>query len=274
MRVLESHSIGKSLTVPSEDANIICDHYAAVIDGATPKTSFRFPDGETPGHYAARILSEAILQLPYNIDAYTCTRILNEAISSSLGSSFISPSSRPIASVVIYSAFRNEIWQVGDCQWAEVKDGEIITHRNDKLIDSQLSHWRSAILRSMIDRGIISHSQIQKLDPARQIIQPFITRQVQYQNTIGPTLCYGVIDGTNTPDEYIHLYNIMEDVQEIILASDGYPLLSPTLAESEKQLLKVLHEDPLCITLNPQTKGLQCGNISFDDRTFLKIGLS
>lgn len=267
--VIESHSIGKNPEVPSEDEIVVTESFVAVIDGATPKTNFRLPDNETPGHYAARTIASAIKVLPIDVDAYTCARKLNEAIRTDL-----EPASRPIASVVIYSDYRNEIWQIGDCQWASAHgDGDVVIHRNDKLIDNQLAHWRSVMLQSMIARNVITHEQALIQDPARKIIQPFITRQVRYQNTTGSPLCFGVIDGTQTPDEFIHIYNIGDAIKTLILASDGYPHLCPTLTQSEEQLMEVLRQDPLCITCNPQTKGIRNGCISFDDRTFIKINI-
>lgn len=268
-KITESYSIGKSAVTPNEDAMTDTDSFVAVIDGATPKTSFRFPDNETPGHFAARIIASTIKDLPHDIDAYTCTRILNESIHTDL-----SPSDRPIASVVIYSDFRKEVWQIGDCQWAEVDtQGCFTIHRNDKLIDSQLAHWRSVILQSMLSRNVVTPAMILENDPARKIIQPFITRQVRYQNTTGSHLCFGVIDGTSTPDEYIHIYNIKEASRTLILATDGYHHLCPTLDLSEDQLKDSLKQDPLCISRNPQTKGIRSGCTSFDDRTFIKIDI-
>lgn len=267
--IIESHSIGKDPNLPSEDKVVVTDSFVSVIDGATPKTAFRFPNHETPGHYAARILATAIKELPIDVDAYTCARILNEAIHTDLP-----PADSPIASVVIYSDFRKEVWQIGDCQWASMNvNDNFTTHRNDKQIDRQLANWRSVMLQSMIARNVITPEQALVSDPARKIIQPFITRQVRYQNTTGSPLCFGVIDGTQTPDEYIHIYNIGEQTRAIILASDGYPYLCPTLAQSEEQLKEVLQQDSLCISRNPQTKGIRSGCTSFDDRTFIKIDI-
>lgn len=266
-RIVESYSEGKCPDIPSEDALVVTDGFVAVIDGATAKTNFRFPGDETPGHYAARKISEALKDLPIDTDAYTCAYTLNKVLRADLP-----PESRPIASLVVYSDVRKEVWQIGDCQWAEIdSDGTFTVHRNDKLIDSQLAHWRSVMLQSMLSRNVITHEMIVEQDPARKIIQPFITRQVRYQNAIGSPLCFGVIDGTHTPDEYIHIYNIQETTRAIILASDGYHNLCPTLAISEHQLKDNLRQDPLCISCNPQTKGIRTGCTSFDDRTFIKI---
>ena len=58
---------------------------------------------------------------------------------------------------------------------------------------------------------------------------------------------------------------------EIVLASDGYPRLMPTLRESEKELECLLAEDPLCIGDNIATKGLKVGQKSFDDRSYIRL---
>ena len=59
--------------------------------------------------------------------------------------------------------------------------------------------------------------------------------------------------------------------QDIILASDGYPFLKPTLAESENALAAQLDSDPLCIRSFKATKGLASGNKSFDDRSYVRF---
>ena len=56
-----------------------------------------------------------------------------------------------------------------------------------------------------------------------------------------------------------------------MLASDGYPTLLPTLHESEKALAQHLTDDPQNITDFIATKGLVDGNVSFDDRAYIKL---
>ncbi len=55
----------------------------------------------------------------------------------------------------------------------------------------------------------------------------------------------------------------------VVLASDGYPAICPTLDESEKELKRILDSDPLAICENIQTKMMVKGNLSFDDRAYL-----
>jgi len=55
------------------------------------------------------------------------------------------------------------------------------------------------------------------------------------------------------------------------MASDGYPFLKRTLADSEKLLQTHLHNDPQNINEYIATKGLVDGNVSFDDRSYIRF---
>lgn len=57
----------------------------------------------------------------------------------------------------------------------------------------------------------------------------------------------------------------------IVLASDGYPYLKDSLEASEHALQGVLRDDPLLFRTYKATKGIQQGNLSFDDRAYVKI---
>lgn len=66
---------------------------------------------------------------------------------------------------------------------------------------------------------------------------------------------------------------VPEPPTEVVLASDGYPQLCPTLAESEAALRRQLDDDPFCIRTFKATKGRMVGNQSFDDRAYLRLGV-
>ncbi|SDG61676.1 hypothetical protein SAMN05216518_14411 [Bacteroidales bacterium KHT7] len=55
---------------------------------------------------------------------------------------------------------------------------------------------------------------------------------------------YAVIDGFHIPLDKVKTYNAA-DADTLILATDGYPQLFPTLAATEAHLQECLHEDPL-----------------------------
>ncbi len=59
---------------------------------------------------------------------------------------------------------------------------------------------------------------------------------------------------------------------EIILASDRYPMLQETLQSSEQILPWILAKDVLIIGRPySSTKGLVPGNVSYDDRTYIRF---
>ena len=252
-----------------EDTYALTDHYAAVFDGATPKTAFRFPDGQTAGQVAARCLAASVAHLSPTLSA----RLAVDQLTLSVAASLVGKQGE--ASGVIFSRHRREVWRVGDCPFAFVHtDGRLEEFRPLKRIDAILSQWRASIVRSYLSRQLLTPRQILADDPGRAIIQPFITRQVRYQNLPAPDsdgLSFGVFDGQAVPDRFVEVFPVPDDVPAVILASDGYPRLCPTLQESEAVLQQLLLADPLCISSLLGTKALLPGNSSFDDRTFLKI---
>lgn len=269
MRIVEQYTSGKSATVPSEDASVVTSSYAAVIDGATPKTSFRYPGGETPGHLAARLLAEAVSQLPDDIAATPCIDLLSQA----LHQEHVMPSDRPIASIVIYSVLRREVWMVGDCQFGYTDGlGTFHTVTGRKHIDRVLAEWRRDIITSYLSRGLMTAREIADHDPGRRIIQPFITHQVRYQNRDQHNpFCYAMLDGQPIPHRFIRVCHLPADVHTLVLATDGYPVLQPNLCDAEDTLQHLLSIDPLCIGPLLGTKGLHPCNASYDDRTYLKL---
>lgn len=147
-------------------------------------------------------------------------------------------------------------------------------YTNEKRIDHLLSDWRRAILASYHSRRLMSDAELLDNDPGRRIIQPQITHQTRFQNLDSDhPLAYGMLDGERFPERFIRVYSVPDDVSELILASDGYPSLLPTLAETEDNLQRLLAVDPLCIGPLLGTKGVRTGNLSYDDRTYLRISL-
>jgi glycerophosphoryl diester phosphodiesterase len=97
--------------------------------------------------------------------------------------------------------------------------------------------------------------------------------QTNLQNTFPENeFSYYVIDGfpCQAPNR-LSVMPIDQKQGEIVLASDGYPRLFPTLAETEACLAGVLKEDPLCYKLYRTTKGRYGDNLSFDDRTYVRF---
>ena len=82
---------------------------------------------------------------------------------------------------------------------------------------------------------------------------------------------YSVVDGFPIPMEHVRIITLTPSTHTIVLASDGYPFLLPTLAESETALHRQLTTDPLNALSFKATKAYIRGNNSFDDRTYIRF---
>ena len=84
---------------------------------------------------------------------------------------------------------------------------------------------------------------------------------------------YPAVDGFTIPTAGIIIKTIPDDVDTIVLASDGYPVLKDNLQESESILQDNLLRDPLIFREYKSTKGMSNGDVSYDDRAFIKVNL-
>lgn len=273
-KIEESFLKGKGDECKNEDGIIITDYYAAVIDGVTSKTDFKWK-GKTSGKIAMELTINAICHLPIDASVDEAIKIITEAIhqfyqqNQLLHEVIKSPERRLTANAVIYSSYRNEVWQIGDCQCI------VGCHRflNKKRIDRIATEVRSLYNQLSILKGI-SVKDLMEHDLGRNLIFPILREQAIFQNNPDKRQpnAYPALDGFPVRMDLVNILPINEN-KSIILSSDGYPKLCTTLDESEKYLSKILKEDPLCIKKFKSTKGLQKGNDSFDDRAYLKIVL-
>jgi hypothetical protein len=131
-----------------------------------------------------------------------------------------------------------------------------------------LSGLRSLVINMRIADGV-GLSNIDENDFGREAIMPYLKKQAVFANKDG-IFGYPVLDGSGINASMMKIYKINEG-DEVVLASDGYPILCPTLEKSENELERILREDPLAIHENMQTKMMVKGNISFDDRAYLRF---
>ena len=171
------------------------------------------------------------------------------------------PEERLCASAIVYSSRRREIWLVGDCQC--LVGGELC--ENPKPYEATLAERRAEKVRELLAAGM-TPDEILADDQARAAIIPEMLRAMQQQNKT-----YAVIDGFPIPEARVPIITLDFRPWEIVLASDGYPFLCPTLAESESRLDEQRRNDPLNIGRFKATKGFTPGNNSFDDRTYIRF---
>ena len=133
---------------------------------------------------------------------------------------------------------------------------------NPKPYEQELAEQRAAIIR---DSGL-PYSHFLENDTARAAIIPHMKETMQNQNKT-----YAVIDGFTIPEQFVKIITLDFQPWEIILASDGYPFLEPTLEASETRLANQRIQDPLNIGEFKATKAFMEGYNSFDDRAYIRF---
>ncbi|AJF64845.1 hypothetical protein [Streptomyces vietnamensis] len=267
MKILERSVTPKTGNLDAcEDGIVVCDGYVAVIDGATDKTGARYR-GLTGGRHVMLVLSDAIPRLPPSADAYAVAGALTDAVAEGLPGN-LSPELRPSASVTLFSAARREVWQIGDVGfWYQ----GLAQRQERKQVDLINTAMRVALLKAEMLDGAAAE-QLAAHDPGREVILPLLTRQALFANTLrAGTLAYAAIDGRPVPHELIRVVGVPSPITELVLASDGYPAILPSLAESESHLKTLLAADPLCVDELAGTKAVKPGHSSYDDRSYLRL---
>lgn len=275
MKVIESKIEGKKSPESCEDGLVVTADFIAVIDGSTSKTPHHLSPDMKNGRYAMVLISEYI---QHELKPESTVEDFCEGVTSYIYNKVYRqqgieeqmqahPEERLTASAILYSKAKNEVWMVGDCQ--AIIDGKL--YENNKPFEEIVARRRVELIR----RGFTPQE-------ARKTIEPLLIQAMLE----GQNKTYTVIDGfpiyqkgvkvvsLNAPQK-----NVETDVadslplptKEIVLASDGYPFLKPTLAESEEALAHLLAYDPQCTHEFIATKGIVVGNKSFDDRTYIRF---
>ena len=294
MKIIESSIIGKKSQEACEDGMVITDDFIAVIDGSTSKTPKHLNPDMKNGRYAMMLISEYIreeLKADASVDDFCqgVTAYIYNKVYEKLGVEERlkeHPEERLTASAILYSRTRNEVWMVGDCQ--AIIAGKL--YENGKPYEEKIARKRV----ELIEQGLSPAE-------ARKQIEPLLIKaMLSWQNQT-----YTVIDGFPVYREGVKVVSVSDSssvqdsvsssdfcsVQdpvscsgsasasdtipssssEIVLASDGYPFLKPSLAASEAALAEQIANDPQNIHSFIATKGIVEGNKSFDDRTYIRF---
>ena len=259
--------MGKHSPETSEDGIVITADYVAVIDGSTSKADRPIRSDMTNGRLAMLTISEFIRQMDPDMDCAQFCQAITRHIRRKYYDYGVRkltvlkhPENRMTASAVIYNVKRKEIWMVGDCQC--MVNGMLFT--NEKPFERRNAERRAEVIREALEKGA-TVEQLRHEDVGREYILPLIRWSSSQQN-----IKFSVIDGFHIPMEYVRQL-LVPVALEIVLASDGYPKLFESLAASESYLQEVIAEDPLFISRHPATKGVMAGNVSFDDRSYVRI---
>ncbi|MFS0862083.1 hypothetical protein [Fredinandcohnia sp. 179-A 10B2 NHS] len=257
-----------------EDLFVYTNDFVAVIDGAT-NISGRKMNGKTPGRLAAEIIKATIESLPREISLQDMIKEINLSMQHTYHEIGLVEEIKknawmaPTASLIVYSDYHREVWQIGDCQC--MIDDKL--YKNEKVIDEITANARSLYLEAELIKGK-TITELLENDPGWTFIQELIQQQYFLQNDPENQYGFEIINGFEVDFSKVKIIKVPTDATYIVLASDGYPYVKSSLAESEELLQKVLTEDPLCFRLYKSAKGLKKGNLSFDDRTYLKFSVT
>ena len=263
MIILEQNLVPKNPKKKSEDGIVVTDDFIAVIDGSTSKTDKRYSYFKSNGRYAMQLIGKYIRKAPKGISCHDFCIGVSRQINKHYKKADIPrliehPEERLTASAVVYSRLNREIWMIGDCQC--MVGGTF--YDNPKPYEQELAEHRAQI----INEGAEPREHYLVNDTARQQIIPQMLEAMKQQN-----ITYSVIDGFRIPEQYVRIITLNFQPWEIVLASDGYPFLCPTLQESEEKLAWQRENDPLNIGEFKATKAFTAGNNSFDDRSYIRF---
>lgn len=288
MKIIESSIMGKKSPEACEDGMVVTDDFIAVIDGSTSKTPKHLNPDMKNGRYAMMLISEYIreeLKADASVDDFCqgVTAYIYNKVYEKLGVEERlkeHPEERLTASAILYSRTRNEVWMVGDCQ--AIIDGKL--YENGKPYEQEIARKRV----ELIEQGLSPAEARKQIEPL--LIKAMLSGQNQTYTVIDgfPIYREGVkvvsvsvsssvqdsvpaSDSVPCSDSASASDTIPSSSSEIVLASDGYPFLKPTLAASEAALAEQIANDPQNIRSFIATKGIVEGSKSFDDRTYIRF---
>ena len=288
MKIIESSIIGKKSPEACEDGMVVTDDFIAVIDGSTSKTPKHLNPDMKNGKYAMMLISEYIreeLKADASVDDFCqgVTAYIYNKVYEKLGVEERlkkHPEERLTASAILYSQTRNEVWMVGDCQ--AIIAGKL--YENGKPYEEKIARKRV----ELIEQGLSPAEARKQIEPL--LIEAMLSGQNQTYTVIDgfPIYREGVkvvsvsdscsvqdsvpaSDSVPCSDSASASDTIPSSSSEIVLASDGYPFLKPTLAASEAALAEQIANDPQNIHSFIATKGIVEGDKSFDDRTYIRF---
>ena len=227
-----------------------------------------------------KVISRFIRKAPANITVDDFLKGVTMAVRKKYSSKRIDfyaehPEERITASCIVYSRLQRQLWIIGDCQCLVGKtgcnDSEYEFFDNPKPYESVLANARAEKARQLLSSGEATVESLLQDDVARASIIPQMIESMKRQN-----IDYSVVDGFKIPRQKVKVFTFDFEPWTVIMASDGYPILRPTLAASESALSEQLEKDPLNIGLNADapflaTKAFSEGFTSFDDRTYIRF---
>lgn len=267
MLVLDSFTERAPGKAMNEDAWLVTKDLAAVIDGAGDIHG-RTYRGKTWGRLATDCLAGAVRLLSPSSAADEAFLELHHELQTM--SADLPPDMRkgstPAASIVIYNHVQRQVWRVGDTNFLLGGDDHAVRTAFD---DIQVE------LKRLVFEAVVPDNpdQLRPDEDLDLILRILHNYQPGLQNPSQPgSYAFSILDG-NRPPLRVEQFSVPQDASLLILASDGYPRLFPTLKETEQFLYKVRTQDPLLTGRFAQAK-LPRQPGAWDDRTYLRLDIS
>ena len=264
MKKIESFLLGKNKNQDlCEDGIYEGERIIAVIDGATSKGN-NLIDGKSSGCFAKDALIGCLRQNELDLSKMPAPLLyetLNDHLRACTDEDTLQLEDYPRACMAVYNEERHELSAYGDCQF--ILNGQ--RYGFEKKIDRLNSEYRALVLELELSDGK-SIDELMQNDTGREGIRDTLKRQMIFENK-DSEYAYPVLNGYSFNKDMVFSTEV-ETGSEIVLATDGYPFLETTLEQSERELKKLLEDDPLCMRIYKSTKGLVKGNLSYDDRAY------
>lgn len=269
---------------------VVTPDFVAVIDGSTSKSTMRchrryhgggplglFRD-HSNGEQAMLVVADVIRRMKKGASCHQFCKEATAALRSYYRRGLLEhlathPEDRLAASCIVFSRLRREIWMIGDCQGLVVRkpEGEgggaqgpcePVRLENPKPSEQELAAMRAQIIMD----SPRPWDHFLDDDTARKAILPRMLQTMRQQNN-----GYSVIDGFPVDEAHVKVLTLDMHPWEVVLATDGYPFLCPTLAQAEERLRWQRDNDPLNIGAFKATKAFAHGSDSFDDRAYIRF---
>jgi hypothetical protein len=251
-----------------EDGIFVGQHFIAVIDGVTSKGKRLWGANKVAsGIHAKNVLMDALEGLKFDCSGEDAVQYLTDVLRQEYGG--VTPANQREellqAVIIIYSAFKKEIWIYGDCQC--LVDGKHYFH--EMYADKVRVDARAMYINALLKAGTHTVDDIKKRDEGREFIMPLLKNYLVFANS-DCEYGYAVLNGVDLNLNLLEKVSVKSGAK-VVLASDGYPRLYDRLEQCEQYLKGLIQRDPLLINEYKSFKCVMDGFVSFDDRAYISF---
>ena len=253
----------------NHDGIVIDDKFLAVID-AYQARGYRGWHNKPAGIFAKNLICQALVEQPADAEAADVVRALEELLLEQTASAIEQMQDKqvyayPMTRLLIYSAAKKQIWRLGDSPF--VVDGELNFNRSEALQQAALK--RAEVAEKFLANDRTDLKDMVNNDYGRTSIMEDIVAE---ERRVDGVEC---LSGNPETDMDTLLSNVevfqLEDGQEVILASDGYPRLLGTIEDSEEWLAEERKRDPLFVRDYKALRTAKDEEAGYDDRSYVRF---